>query len=528
MLFTNFTSIHFSSRYYNELLPQLKDKLEITLMLSDFQEQKTIEISNAAIHRLCWVTGLSQNFPRTVEALENRKGSEPATQIHESIFSRDNRTILWSALLKLRYNWEGISLEENNFNVFRKAVAYEIEKGAEYLLAGNNLENLLKTPTRRQGSTLLLPQLRLHVGFYDPEMKAYLDYNSLDLLNTQTLISGVSGSGKSNLIMVLLNELRMQSVETVAPVNFMLFDYKGEYAEMPAGQLEELFAIPAHHVLHPNREPLPVNPFEDLTHATETELNLYATTLAASLKAIETGAFISAIMQDNLAKAIINAYKHSNKKPITFQSILDYYFFFSGKEDSVTSMLNMLIRSNLFANEDAAPLLQSSYIINLKAFPSTGPMAKAIVYFLISKINAQAQALPPQRKDAQSMELRHFTVIDEAHNMLYFDNQPLRKLLNEGRSKGLSVIFATQNMNDYKTEHFDFYTNAQYPLLMKQQSINDSLLRGIFGVNGGAELQEVREALNNLKKGEALLKNPERIELGLGKPYKKISVRAIG
>jgi hypothetical protein len=232
-------------------------------------------------------------------------------------------------------------------------------------------------------------------------------------------------------------------------------------------------------------------------------------------------------MQDNLAQAIIEAYKYNHKKPITFEAILENYLGLSGREDSVSSMLNMLIRSKLFSEQDAAPLLQSSYIINLKNFPSTGTMTKAIVYFLISKINAQAQALPPQRKDQQSVELRHFTVIDEAHNMLYFDNQPLRKLLNEGRSKGVSVIFATQNMNDYKTEHFDFYTNAQYIFLMKQQSVSDSLLKNIFGVSGGTELQEARQALNNLKKGEILFKNTENIELGIGAPYKKLKVRAI-
>jgi type IV secretory pathway VirB4 component len=423
---------------------------------------------------------------------------------------------------------QGIVLEENS-NLFRKAVAYEIEKGAEYLLTGNHLEKLIRESGNYTASTLSLPQLKLDVGFYDEEMqiKAYLDYSSLALLNTQTLISGASGSGKTNLITVLLNELRMRSLEAAAPINFMLFDYKGEYAEMPSQRLQELFAIGPHHILQPNIEPLPINPFEDLTYATETELNLYATTLAAALKAIETQTSISAIMQDNLAQAIIEAYKYNHKKPITFEAILENYLAHSGREDSVTSMLKLLIRSKLFSEQDAAPLLQSSYIVNLKNFPSTGTMAKAIVYFLISKINAQAQALPPQRKDQQSVELRHFTVIDEAHNMLYFDNQPLRKLLNEGRSKGVSVIFATQNMNDYKTEHFDFYTNAQYILLMKQQSVSDSLLKNIFGVSGGTELQEVRQALNNLKKGEILFKNTENIELGIGAPYKKVKVRAI-
>ena len=31
------------------------------------------------------------------------------------------------------------------------------------------------------------------------------------------------------------------------------------------------------------------------------------------------------------------------------------------------------------------------------------------------------------------------------------------------------------------SKHFDFYANAQYPLIMKQQTINDAVLKDLFG-----------------------------------------------
>ncbi len=68
--------------------------------------------------------------------------------------------------------------------------------------------------------------------------------------------------------------------------------------------------------------------------------------------------------------------------------------------------------------------------------------------------------------------------------MLGFDNKPLRDLIAVGRNKGLSIILATQNMDSYKSEYFDFYANAQYPLIMKQQSINDGVIKDLFGVSG--------------------------------------------
>ena len=122
------------------------------------------------------------------------------------------------------------------------------------------------------------------------------------------------------------------------------------------------------------------------------------------------------------------------------------------------------------------------------------------------------------------VELRHFTIIDEAHYMLDFDNQPLRNLVAVGRNKGLSIILATQSLDAYQSEHFNFLTNAQYPLLMKQQTVSDRLLKDVFGVSAGTELTELKQALNDLQKGEMLIKNPNAAALGVGRRFKKIQV----
>ena len=193
------------------------------------------------------------------------------------------------------------------------------------------------------------------------------------------------------------------------------------------------------------------------------------------------------------------------------------------KDDSVTSVLKQLIRSRLFAETDSIDLLKNCYIIDLGRFQKDGPIAKAIVYFVVSKLNNIYEKLQKQAVSEECVEVRHFTIIDEAHYMLSFDNKPLRDLIAVGRNKGMSVILATQNMDSFKSPHFDFYANAQYPLLMKQQSINDQVLKDLFGVSG-KELQELRSDLGNLQKGELLIKNPDAIELGLGKKWKKIKV----
>jgi hypothetical protein len=108
--------------------------------------------------------------------------------------------------------------------------------------------------------------------------------------------------------------------------------------------------------------------------------------------------------------------------------------------------------------------------------------------------------------------------------MLDFDNRPLRNLIAVGRNKGMSIILATQNMASFQSKYFDFYANAQYPLIMKQQTISDPVIKDLFGVNG-KELQEVRAAIAGLQLGELIIKNQDLAGLGvMGKKYKKIKV----
>lgn len=86
-------------------------------------------------------------------------------------------------------------------------------------------------------------------------------------------------------------------------------------------------------------------------------------------------------------------------------------------------------------------------------------------------------SLTKQATNEDVVQIRHFSIIDEAHYMLDFDNRPLRNLIAVGRNKGLSIILATQNMSSFKSKGFDFYANAQYPLIMKQQTIDDKVIQ---------------------------------------------------
>lgn len=261
-------------------------------------------------------------------------------------------------------------------------------------------------------------------------MDAALDINSTAISNTQILIAGTTGSGKSNLLAVLINQIRMASADTYYPVNFLLFDYKGEFSDPAHADWLSKFETDSSAILNPMEKPLPFTPFKDFTGRPINEIHLYSTTLANAICAISS-AKIGALMDNRLSEAIINAYKAKNQKPITFQEVFDHYTMLmpekkQGDMDSVKSVLNQLILNNIFAEEDKVDLVKGCYIINLGKFDKEGIMAKAIVYFVTSKLNNMYEQLPPQAKNEDRVELRHFTIIDEAHYMLGFETSLYR------------------------------------------------------------------------------------------------------
>jgi len=512
-----------------EELQDIRTKIEKRINLEKYSSDvKPVQLNNNKIMRICLMAGLSSNGQRDMSYVEQIQISKSGNRIFETLFTLHNLGATYSAFLKLRYN--EFNLDWENAVLKSKIINSEILRGRDILIKDDLLDDWLLNAFTSSGITKdgAIPFLNLNIGTYEDEIPATLNLNGRNITNTQILIAGTTGSGKSNLLAVLLNEMRSLSIESSYPVNFLLFDYKGEFSDPTNNTWLNFFEVDRSSILDPIIAPLPFSPFKDFTGKTQNEINLYSTELAIALCSIDR-ATISANMSNRLSEAIINSYKKTQNKPVYFDLIIKEYSALQpekdkGKDDSITSVLKQLNRNNLFTKDDNIDLIKGSYIIKMDGFPKDGPIAKAIVYFIVSKLNTIYEKLPKQTADENCVELRHFTIIDEAHYMLGFDNKPLRDLIAVGRNKGLSIILATQNMDSYKSEYFDFYANAQYPLIMKQQSINDSIIKDIFGVSG-KDFQEIRQAISGLEKGELIIKNPTAFALGIGKKFKKIKVR---
>lgn len=506
-------------------LTALKNKIEQRFNLSQvIDNEKQVVLTTNKIMRICLLVGLNISEKRDLDKAKSIQLSKTSARLYPSFWTTYNMRPLFQALLKLRYHETDVDWTDNP--TISRIIAYETLKGRDYLMDDANLNSFLFATNNSRKASSSVPLLELIIGDYgDNEMEASININGRSVTNNQILIAGSTGSGKTNLLAVLIQQFRSQSTESAYPVNFLLFDYKGEFSDPANNNWLTHFDVNRTSILDPIAKPLPFTPFKDFSGRTINEINLYSTEMANALCAIDK-ATISANMSNRLSEAIVDAYKKTEAKPISFELILSAYqakMSNPDKDDSVTSVLKNLIRSNLFENTDKVDLINESLIVKMDGYPKDGPIAKAIVYFIVSKLNIIYEGLEKQAVTDECVQIRHFTIIDEAHYMLDFDNRPLRNLIAVGRNKGMSIILATQNMDSFKSKHFDFYANAQYPLIMKQQTISDPVIKDLFGVSG-KELLEIRTAIAGLTKGELIIKNQEAFELEIGSKYKKIKV----
>ena len=524
MSIINFSNTRQMEGLLDEISP-VKELMENKINLSRIVDrEKRVSLTLNKVMRICFIVGLSIPVERKEEDYKDIQLSTSSTRIVPSFFTMHDLSTLYSSLLKLRYSILNIDWTQNA--TLSRIIAAEMLRGRDYLMRENSLDTYLYSMGNKVAMKKDIPVLNLLVGNYgDEEMEANLDINSRNITNSQIIIAGATGSGKTNLLAVLMQQFRVLSSESQYPVNFLLFDYKGEFSDIQNNHWLSHFDVDRSCILDPIEHPLPFTPFKDFTGRPINEINLYSSEMASALCSIDRVS-ASANMTNRLSEAIVEAYKETNGAPITFTKMLEEYqskMADPSKDDTISSVLKQLVRANIFEEEDKADLIGDCYIIKMDGYPKDGPIAKAIVYFLISKLNNIYEQLEKQATNDEVVQIRHFSIIDEAHYMLDFDNRPLRNLIAVGRNKGLSIILATQNMSSFKSKGFDFYANAQYPLIMKQQTIDDKVIKDLFGVSGN-ELQEIRTAIAGLQKGELIIKDQMAFALGMGKKYKKINV----
>ena len=385
MSIINFSNTRQMEGLLDEISP-VKDLVETKINLSRVADrEKRVSLTLNKVMRICFIVGLSVTAERKEDDFKDIQLSTSSTRIVPSFFTMHDLSTLYSALLKLRYANLNIDWSQNA--TVSRIIAAEMLRGRNYLLEDNNLDSFLYAVNSKVAMAKDIPMLNLIIGNYgDAEMEATLDINSRNITNSQIIIAGATGSGKTNLLAVLMQQFRALSSESQYPVNFLLFDYKGEFSDIQNNHWLSHFDVDRSCILDPIEHPLPFTPFKDFSGRPINEINLYSSEMASALCSIDRVS-ASANMNNRLSEAIVEAYKKTDGAPITFSMMLEEYqakMTDPAKDDSISSVLKQLVRANIFEEEDKADLIGDCYIIEMDGYPTDGPIATAIVYVFIS------------------------------------------------------------------------------------------------------------------------------------------------
>jgi len=207
----------------NDIAP-LKERLERRMNLTrQVDGGQNIVLTLNKVMRICLIASLSQADKRSVDDLDAIVMSKTSQRIMPSFFTKDNRKPLFSALLKLRY--KDCEVDWTNTSIVGRIVAKEMYRGIKFLSEEENLNAFLYAENNRRHGGNDIPALDLQIGEYGEDMPAELSINSKAVSNAQILVAGTTGSGKTNLLAVLIQQFRSLSTETPYPVNFLLFDF---------------------------------------------------------------------------------------------------------------------------------------------------------------------------------------------------------------------------------------------------------------------------------------------------------------
>ena len=181
----------------HDLLEEVKYAIEQKLNLSDYSDMvRPVVLNFTTVMRICLLVGLSDKTPRSKSKVENLQTSAGMQPLGGSFFTKSNIKEVFVALIKMRYS--DIDADWQNSTFLSKVLFSEMMRGKSILMEEGGIDEWLHFSPLRGGKSLMdIPELNLYIGQYEDGMDAALDINSTAISNTQILIAGTTGSGKS-------------------------------------------------------------------------------------------------------------------------------------------------------------------------------------------------------------------------------------------------------------------------------------------------------------------------------------------
>jgi DNA sulfur modification protein DndE len=329
--------------------------------------------------------------------------------------------------------------------------------------------------------------------------------------NSHLAIMGKPGVGKTQFILKILSDIRLQSKYQT---NFIYFDYKGDVVDNM--RFLDLAKIQPFRLLQ-GTQSLPINPFV-LPNYDEHSINVSAREKAESFASISSK--LGVVQKGALTEAIRAAYAKRADSPLPFPDFHDVYQIViamyeqdNKKDDSLVEVLRDLSDFDLFwrHGSDIEPidrLSNRTMLIDVHTMPV---LKELVAYLVIERLYKEMIALPDSPVKEGHRTIRTILVIDEAHNYLNQKNIFLQRIIREGRSKGIVVFFASQSPNDYQQKFFNFQELLEFAFIFQCEGVSASSIQDILGCSAKTA-KDLQTEIARLEPWQVITRSPEKTE----------------
>ncbi len=284
-------------------------------------------------------------------------------------------------------------------------------------------------------------------------------------------IMGQSGSGKTQMMLKLLMQLRDQ---TGVPI--LLIDAgKDELADRP-DLAQEMDAT----VLKVPRQPIPLDMLYGSTQNTESARDVAVAFRESLDKALRDG------LTDNQKMRILEGLKplFGRREKLTLSDIkhaMDRYYEVNNvRPDRVVSILNELCQYTLFTPSTApAEFFSKSWILTFGSAPEES--RRLAIFLLFDALHRYLQKLPEAPLDSDGHRaIRMAVAVDEARPLLAAKHDGLSKMVRLHRSHGLTVFIASQSPDDYEGQSDDYMEQIGLPICFRTNATSTAVLNNMF------------------------------------------------
>lgn len=313
-------------------------------------------------------------------------------------------------------------------------------------------------------------------------------------------VAGDLGTGKTQFLKSLISQISSAAHANrgIKP-RFLIFDYKNDFST------DDFVAATGAKVVKPRNLPLNLFDTSDIGDTLTPWLERYKF-FADVLDKVYSG--IGPVQRDKLKGAVRNAYEAANavaRSPTLYDIHREYRAILGEKSDSPMAIIDDLVDMEIFTRnpEKTIPFdefLDGVVVISLTAMGQDDRSKNMLVAIFLNMFFENMKKTvkrPFIGNDPQLRAVDSYLLVDEAHNIMPYEFDILKKILLEGREFGTGVILASQFLKHFKAGGTDYRAPLLSWFIHKVPNITPTELGALGFTSDLTELSERVKTLPN-------------------------------